>query len=370
MDKTWTDHELEELARQHGYEVSARQLERWHKADVLPRPVQDARVPKGTRSFYPPGTDAFLLAACRLRSEGKGRPLWRLRFELWWEGHAIPLDKVRASLVALLDPVHALLDDAEALEHTLDELPRLEEEQTRRGLPAHVRQALRRRPYEAVDLMALILDLLAREEREVEEPIDHARSERTFADALADVLAFNGTRKSGAEHATIFGEGAAEALAEATSVARRDPASMLARIDDERLLAARDAAQVLHTALPVVADVHRRLKGQDLAGLRLVRQAGPVAASPVARAQLVMLCASSPAFDAALLKERAARAAADERRYGAMQRVLEVIPESRILEEGIEAFDALPTTEREALATRIKAFLEARPDVAATWEDK
>src|SRR5262249_52687454 len=71
----WTDAELVELAKQHGWRVSARQLERWHKADVLPRPVQDARASKGTTSAYPPGTDASLLAACRLKAAGKGRPL-------------------------------------------------------------------------------------------------------------------------------------------------------------------------------------------------------------------------------------------------------------------------------------------------------
>ncbi len=368
--RTWTDEELVAFAHEHCYEVTARQLERWHKADALPRAIQDAHVPKGTRSFYPPGTDAYLLAACRLRAEGKGRPLWRLRFELWWEGFSIPPAKVRTSLVLLLRPIQALVGDEGEMERALDEVSQLEQEQTRRGLAAHTRMALQGHPNEAVDLMTLILGLLAGQQREINEPIERAVSPRTFADALTDVLTYDGTRTPAVEEAIEWNTGAPEALREATRVGRSDPGSLLAGISDERLLAARDAARALHTALPVVAEAHRRLTGKDLAGLRLVRQAFPVAEDPAARAEAVLLFASAPAFSAAMLTEAAAMFTTTERRYAAMNRVLEAIPESRILDGGDEALASLPLGEREALKDRVKAFLEAHPRIAAVLEEE
>jgi hypothetical protein len=59
--------ELLILAQQQGYNVSAIQLARWHRAGLLPRPTQQPRTEtRGTYSLYPPGTGAQLLVLCSL----------------------------------------------------------------------------------------------------------------------------------------------------------------------------------------------------------------------------------------------------------------------------------------------------------------
>lgn len=216
--------------------------------------------------------------------------------------------------------------------------------------------------------MTLVLGLLGGDHRELEDPIEHAESPRTFGDALTDVLASDGTRDQPVEKGTEWSTGAPEALLEATRVGRSDPGTLLRGISDERLLAARDAARAFHTALPVVAQAHRGLTGKDLAGLRLVRQAFPDADDPAARAELVLLFATAPAFTVEMLTEAAAMFTATGRRYAAMSQVLEAIPESRILVQGLAAIEALPPTKRETLIARVNMYLDANPGVALELE--
>ncbi|MAG37260.1 MAG: hypothetical protein CL878_13585 [Dehalococcoidia bacterium] len=92
---------LVEAARAEGYAVTARQVERWHKAHLLPRRHQrHVRGLRGSVGVYPAGTEVQFLALCRLRQQR--RKLSELRFWLWWEGYAIELDPLRASLRSLL----------------------------------------------------------------------------------------------------------------------------------------------------------------------------------------------------------------------------------------------------------------------------
>lgn len=81
--------------------VTRRQVERWHKAQLLPRRRQH-HIPgrRGSVGVYPPGTVAHFLALCRLRREK--RRLDELRFWLWWEGHDVPDHAARATLARLL----------------------------------------------------------------------------------------------------------------------------------------------------------------------------------------------------------------------------------------------------------------------------
>ena len=66
-----------------GIVVSARQLQRWDKSDLLPRPRRRALGRgKGTQSLYPLSARAQLIELCRLRSGGVTR-LDHLLFALW-----------------------------------------------------------------------------------------------------------------------------------------------------------------------------------------------------------------------------------------------------------------------------------------------
>ncbi len=93
----WTAEQLLAVAPS----VSPRQLERWRKQDVLPRPrtIHLGQGP-GTCSVYPSGTDQQLLAVCRLYA--KKRNTHHVRWHLWMEGYPIPLTAIRKTLDALV----------------------------------------------------------------------------------------------------------------------------------------------------------------------------------------------------------------------------------------------------------------------------
>jgi hypothetical protein len=99
--------ELISLCASAGYAVTPRQLERWRKADLLPRPRREhLGKGKGTRSRYPEGTAPQLLALCELHfSGGPGRRLDELRVALWLKGFSIPLAPLKRSLIALVEPL-------------------------------------------------------------------------------------------------------------------------------------------------------------------------------------------------------------------------------------------------------------------------
>ncbi len=94
-------------AARQGYLVTPRQVERWHKAGLLPRRRQ-LHLPgrRGSVGVYPAGTEAQFLALCRWRS--KRRKLTELGFWLWWEGYDVPLRTVQTSLERVLPTVPRL----------------------------------------------------------------------------------------------------------------------------------------------------------------------------------------------------------------------------------------------------------------------
>ncbi len=97
----WTAEQLLVVATSENYTLSLRQLERWRKQDLLPRPrVIHLGQGLGTCSVYPPGTDQQLLAVCRLY--GKKRNAHHVRWHLWIEGYPIPLPAIRKTLDALV----------------------------------------------------------------------------------------------------------------------------------------------------------------------------------------------------------------------------------------------------------------------------
>ncbi len=87
-------------ARAHEFRVSRTQLARWHRGGLLPRPTQRGLGRgRGTESVYPAGTAKLLLALLRVR---KGeRRLSRIAWHLWWAGHDVLTDQIRAYLERL-----------------------------------------------------------------------------------------------------------------------------------------------------------------------------------------------------------------------------------------------------------------------------
>src|SRR5713226_1189977 len=113
MEEDWlTVDQILALAAAEGFhppEITARKIERWHKARLLPRPrlIRLGRG-QGTRSEYPPETGKRLLALCRLRRRFPHN-LEAIRFGLWCEGYQFPIDDVKRSMEQLLTPLLRVL---------------------------------------------------------------------------------------------------------------------------------------------------------------------------------------------------------------------------------------------------------------------
>jgi hypothetical protein len=90
-------------AAEFGYDVSASQLARWHRAGLLPRPRQrPLGRGKGTETIYPPGASAQVVALCQIKDEE--RRLDQVAFRLWWDGFAIDPELIKAQLAAAICP--------------------------------------------------------------------------------------------------------------------------------------------------------------------------------------------------------------------------------------------------------------------------
>jgi hypothetical protein len=108
--------ELLAAADRQGAKVSDDQLKRWRKAGLVPRPtVEHVAGIRGSRARYPEWAIEQLVIVERLH-----RSIHRLdalRVAVWWEGHWVEPDALRASLIAPLDRLSTkareLTDDAE-----------------------------------------------------------------------------------------------------------------------------------------------------------------------------------------------------------------------------------------------------------------
>lgn len=101
----FTEQQLIDFAEEHGYKgITHWKLERWHKQDVIPRPVvEHLGYGKGTRSVYPAQTLAQVLAVCRLLKSTRNFDV--VRFQLWREGYCIPFPILKDTIRQLVPPL-------------------------------------------------------------------------------------------------------------------------------------------------------------------------------------------------------------------------------------------------------------------------
>lgn len=84
-------------AQQQGYALSVHQLVRWHRAGLLPRPLQSPlKGARGTCSLYPPGTGEQVLLLCSLRE--RERRLAHLAWQVWLAGYRMEDRLIRSQL--------------------------------------------------------------------------------------------------------------------------------------------------------------------------------------------------------------------------------------------------------------------------------
>ena len=103
-------------AKQQGYAVSREQLARWHRAGLLPRPIQKGRGRnRGSEVVYPQGAVRQLLALCALHQ--KNRRLRDNGWSLWWYGFTVEekysYDALKDAALWWDQTVHQLRDMAE-----------------------------------------------------------------------------------------------------------------------------------------------------------------------------------------------------------------------------------------------------------------
>ncbi len=80
--------------------ASKPQLVRWHRAGLLPRPLQRGLGRgRGTESIYPIGTTGLVLDLCAIRKHE--RRLSVVAWHLWWSGHDALTKGIRRSLQQL-----------------------------------------------------------------------------------------------------------------------------------------------------------------------------------------------------------------------------------------------------------------------------
>lgn len=82
---------------QHNLSLTVDQLRRLHLEGLIARPLQDHPEGKiGSETVYPKGTGDLLLAICLLRQQK--RSFAAIAWQLWRDGHPIPLARIRADL--------------------------------------------------------------------------------------------------------------------------------------------------------------------------------------------------------------------------------------------------------------------------------
>jgi hypothetical protein len=81
------------MAKSRGYKVSSDQLNRWHRAGLLPRPRQVLLGRRGSKTVYPNGSAEQVIEICRIHE--KERRLAYVAWQLWWNGFEVKLGTVR-----------------------------------------------------------------------------------------------------------------------------------------------------------------------------------------------------------------------------------------------------------------------------------
>lgn len=116
-----TAEELITKMRAHGFTVTKSELARWHRADLLGRPVRRGQGRgHGMVSIYPTGTAEQLQALCEIHQTERRLP--HVAWHLWWAGYDVPmhyaqffLDQTAAMWQQGLREVQNLLANPEAL---------------------------------------------------------------------------------------------------------------------------------------------------------------------------------------------------------------------------------------------------------------
>jgi len=379
-----TEQELLAAARRQGHKVSADQLKRWRRADLIPRPVQ-AHQPgvRGSRTTYPPGTLRQLVRVCELHTHF--RKLDRVRFELWWAGE-FPgdLQPIRDYLTGRLDRLLGPLRDLRGrYEKPFDAALSVVESEGPRPRDPLLR-AIRRLAQTDENLRSVMVAMLtnlfggdAEWESKGGGPGDGDPSRAELAELASGVKRAKSDTAHSGQPLLDSTANIVEAIQRIVSSGVIDldhPGGAITAATDQQLVRAAKAALILMEGLKAFARVTTRVHGRDYAGLGIL--AGLDLSDPTFIAltiqqnlQLPELLQTAEEQHNAATNLQALRARHDELRCEELF-CLEHPDYAFIFGKDRDArLEQLSQEERDLLAVTVNKFLQKHPECAALVTD-
>lgn len=369
--------ELREALKARELEFSDSRLKRLRREGLLPVGGQRHRAGvRGSESLYPSSAVDQLELVARL--EVRERRFAQLRVLVRWHGGWVRADKLRASLIGLLEAISAQARRMTA--NTVDEsdrADRLAEAMTRRPGRSGVSRLMRRRlDNVADDIHRAAYAFAALATRSPLEWENHDPNEAT--EPLLKVF----ERASGFDRARrddISGEGPLMRERESTqeTVERLQQVSLFDILNlgaafesasDEAIERAFDDAITFAGLRPAFAAI-QSVAGDDIAGLGSMTELG-AAHEAVELAALVRgLLLLRPLMAEGALESMVEEAAKAGPQLQAAQELARALPHlvPYLGLGGTERLDALPTDERERVRGEFRAYLATRPELVAIF---
>jgi hypothetical protein len=356
--------------------VSAHQLKRWRRAGLIPRPrvVHEEGV-RGSRALYPAWAVEQLVAVARLHRTVRG--LSELVVAVWWEGHWVETEALRA---ALIEPLQQLSEEARAArgggKDPYEAADRLLVGMKDDGGPSKAVALIRSRLSGRADFLDLLWTFLViglggqapweQEDHSLPDPAPGALTLLARASgvdrAMRDDPAGNGPWLPADFDLRAF---VAE-LRDVGGFDLDDTARPIREASDQQLAQAHEDALLFAGPLALIGAVLEGLLGKDVGGMGSVSALEPDSTS--ARAALVRSVlilrplAGDEAFSAI-----AQLVASVRERYAAIAELRAALPQHAELlrVDYAERLAALPPAQAEVVRADVSQLLEERPELAA-----
>ena len=367
--------ELREALEARGLEFSDSRLKRLRREGLLQVDGQRHRAGvRGSESLYPSGAVDQLELVARL--EAQERRFAQLRVLVRWHGGWVDPDKLRASLIGLLEAIsaQARLMTAGTVDQG-DRVDRLAEAMTRRPGRSGVSRLMRRRLKDVADGMqraAYAFAALATRtpvEWENHDPNDPAES------LLAVFERASGMDRAQADD--ISGEGplmrerpsSQEVLAELQQAGLFDILDLGAAFEaasDEAIERAFDDA-IAVAGLSGAFEAIQSVAGDDIGGLGSITELGAAQQAIDLAAVVRGLLLLRPLIPEGALENMVEEAAKAGPQLKAAQGLARALPHliPYLGPGGTDRFAALPDDERERVSDELRSYLQTRPELVA-----
>jgi hypothetical protein len=359
-----------------GEEVSAHQLKRWRRAGLIPRPrVVHTKGIRGSGSRYPAWAVEQLIAVARLHRTVRG--LGELVVAVWWEGHWVQTEALRA---ALTEPLQQLSEEARAArereQDPYEAADRLLVGMKDDSAPSTAMALIRSRLSGHADFLDLLWTFLV---IGLGGKAPWEEEDRSLPDAAPGALALL-AKATGVDRAmrdNPAGSGpwlpadfdlrafVAE-LRDAGAFDLENAAGPIREASEQQLAQAREDALLFAGPLALIGSVLEGLLGKDVGGMGSVSALDPDSTSArtcLVRSVLILRpLAGDEAFSAIALLVGSVHA-----RYAAIAELRAALPQHAELlrVDYAERLAALPPAQAEVVRADVSRLLEERPKLAA-----